>query len=77
MPMDSVTNENVSIIIKEKENTERELELLISTSLSEMWLHELEILENEYINYKQTRENIQNNGKSNEKKTKMIKKIKK
>lgn len=75
MPMDSVTNENIAIILKEKENTEKELEVLISTTLSDMWLRELEILEREYYNYKTMRETIQNNGKNIEKKTKIIKKI--
>ena len=75
MPMDSVTNENVEIILKEKENTEKELEALLSTTLSDMWLNELEILEKEYIKYKQLREKIQNSGENTEKKPKIVKKV--
>ena len=40
MPMDSVTNENVANILKEKETTEKELEILIATSLHALWLSE-------------------------------------
>jgi DNA topoisomerase-2 len=60
MPMDSVTEENVQSILKEKADTEAELELLKSTSLQQMWKHELELFENEYDKYKLKREKIQN-----------------
>ncbi len=73
MPMDSVTNENVASILKEKEDTEKELEILVGTSLSDMWLNELEVLESEYLKYKNGRENIQN--ENGEKKVKTVKKI--
>lgn len=56
MPMDSVTNENVANILKEKETTESELAILIATTLEQMWLHELDIFEKEYNVYKKTRE---------------------
>ncbi len=73
MPMDSVTNENVAIILKEKEDTEKELDVLMGTSLSKMWLGELEVLETEYLKYKTQRENIQN--ENGEKKAKTVKKL--
>ena len=60
MPMDSVTEENVQSILKEKANTEDELELLKSTTLQQMWKYELELFENEYDKYKLKREKIQN-----------------
>jgi DNA topoisomerase-2 len=60
MPMDSVTEENVQSILKEKADTEAQLELLKSTSLQQMWKHELEMFENEYDKYKLKREKIQN-----------------
>ena len=60
MPMDSVTEENVKSILKEKANTEDELELLKSTTLQQMWKYELELFENEYDKYKLKREKIQN-----------------
>jgi DNA topoisomerase-2 len=60
MPMDSVTEENVQSILKEKADTEANLELLRSTSLQQMWKHELELFESEYDKYKLKREKIQN-----------------
>jgi len=59
MPMDSVTNEKVEIIMKEKEQTELELNVLKSTPLESIWLRELEHLEKEYDKYKTKREQIQ------------------
>ena len=59
MPMDSVTEENVANIMKEKADTERELEILNATTLETMWLNELNALETEYDNYKKKREVIQ------------------
>ena len=55
MPMDSVTNENVENILKEKENTETALAELIATTIQDMWLKELNVLEAEYDIYKQKR----------------------
>jgi DNA topoisomerase-2 len=62
MPMDSVTQENVTAILKEKADTEAELGILKSTSLEKMWLGELEHLENQYNIYKAKREFIQSGG---------------
>lgn len=59
MPMDSVTEENVASIMKEKEATETELSVLRKTSLEKMWLSELDSLEKEYTKYKAKREKIQ------------------
>jgi DNA topoisomerase-2 len=59
MPMDSVTQENVDAIMKEKETTEKELAALKSTTLEQMWSHELNLLEREYSVYKTKRETIQ------------------
>lgn len=70
MPMDSVTQENVANIMKEKENTEAELALLKSTTLEKMWIHELDVLNTEYDKYKLYREQIQRgNGTEKPKKT--------
>ena len=60
MPMDSVTNENVQLILKEKGDTEKELEILINTPIEQIWLKELNLLEAEYSKYKLYREKIQN-----------------
>jgi DNA topoisomerase-2 len=52
MPMDSVTEEHVEKIMKEKEETERELEVLIGTTLEQMWLNDLDKFETEYEKYR-------------------------
>jgi DNA topoisomerase-2 len=77
MPMDSVTQENVDAIMKEKENTETELNVLKSTTLEKMWLQELETLELQYDLYKKHRENIQSGSSNVAKKPKTMKIIKK
>jgi DNA topoisomerase-2 len=59
MPMDSVTEENVSSIIKDRDESQKELEILMATSLEQMWVNELDILEREYDTYKVKREQIQ------------------
>jgi DNA gyrase/topoisomerase IV subunit B len=56
MPMDSVTQENVQNILKEKEETEKLLADLAATTLEKMWLCELDEFEKEYGNYKKRRE---------------------
>jgi DNA topoisomerase-2 len=60
MPMDSVTKENVDAILKEKTDTEQELDELKSTTLEQMWMRELANFEKEYAKYKIHREAIQN-----------------
>ena len=42
MPMDSVTEEHVAKIVQEKVDTERELEILLATTVEQIWLRELE-----------------------------------
>lgn len=42
MPMDSVTEEHVAKIVQEKVDTERELEILLATTVQQIWLRELE-----------------------------------
>ena len=59
MPMDSVTQENVDKILKEKSDAETELEILKKTTLETMWLSELKILQKDYQSYKTLREKIQ------------------
>jgi DNA topoisomerase-2 len=59
MPMDSVTTENVEQIVKEKADTEKELNILKSTSLEKMWHDELKSFEKEYDKYKTYREKLQ------------------
>ena len=59
MPMDSVTEENVKQLTKEHQDTTKELDVLISTTLEQMWLHELDALDKQYDVYKSKRESIQ------------------
>jgi DNA topoisomerase-2 len=76
MPMDSVTEENVAHIMHDRDEAQKELEILISTKLEQMWMKELLHLENEYSVYKSKRENIQSGGKSTvsiKKKVKIVK----
>ena len=79
MPMDSVTEENVDTIMKEKATTETELEILKKTSLEKMWITELNNLDKEYTKYKTKREKIQqgsgNTKQSTTTKKKVVKRI--
>ena len=60
MPMDSVTIENVDKLRKDRDETMKELEVLRQTTLEQMWMRELDILETKYTQYKKIRENLQN-----------------
>jgi len=71
MPMDSVTEENVANIMKEKADTEMELDTLRSTTLETLWLRELDALDKEYDIYKRKREKIQSGEHSSGEKKKM------
>ena len=73
MPMDSVTEENVEKILKEKTDAERDLNKLKKTTLETMWLSELEVLQSEYKKYQLLRESIQNGAISSSN----VKKVKK
>jgi DNA topoisomerase-2 len=74
MPMDSVTEENVASIMKEKADTETELEMLKATTLETMWLNELNNLEKEYDIYKKKREVIQTGERTTNEKKRVLKK---
>ena len=56
MPMDSVSDENVEKITKEHCNKADELSKIKSTDIQNIWLNELELLENEYILYQKERQ---------------------
>jgi hypothetical protein len=58
--MDSVTNENVDKLRKERDETMKELEVLRQTTLEQMWMRELDTLETKYTQYKKIREDLQN-----------------
>jgi DNA topoisomerase-2 len=74
MPMDSVTEENVASIMKDKADTETELAILKATTLETMWLNELDSLEKEYDIYKKKREVIQTGERTTNEKKKVLKK---
>ena len=76
MPMDSVTQENVDHIIKERDEANNEYVVLQKTSVEDFWLRELETLETNYTVYKENRDKIQNNGKAKKAKGIKQKKIK-
>jgi DNA topoisomerase-2 len=51
MPMDSVTEEAVEKLMKEKGEKEAELDLLTKLSIKKMWLNELSELKREYLKF--------------------------
>jgi DNA topoisomerase-2 len=59
LPMDSVSQENVDLILKKKANKERELEVMMGLTAHLMWQMELDELEREYIKYRVRRETVQ------------------
>ena len=59
MPMDSVSDENIEKINMEHANKNAELEELKATTVQQMWLFELTLLENEYVTYQKEREQSQ------------------
>jgi DNA topoisomerase-2 len=56
MPMDSVTEENVAKLLKDCDTKKSELEVIVNTTIHQMWLSELETLREEYMVYKEERE---------------------
>jgi DNA topoisomerase-2 len=59
MPMDSVSEENIERLNKEHANKLAELNALNETTIQQMWITELQLLENEYIEYQKEREKSQ------------------
>jgi DNA topoisomerase-2 len=60
MPMDSVTEENVEKLNNEHEDKKTELESIKNTTKYQMWLTEMELLKEEYLEYKENRERLMN-----------------
>ena len=73
MPMDSVTEENVDKLLREQENKLLELENIKNTTIYNMWLNELEVLKDEYLENKENRERIMNGITSDNSTSKNIK----
>jgi DNA topoisomerase-2 len=57
MPMDSVTEENVLKLYKERDGKQVMLEKTVQTTIHEMWLQDLAALEKVYLEYKDERTN--------------------
>ena len=72
MPMDSVTEENVEKLNKERNNKQHQLNTLRDTTIYEMWLSELERFKEQYIEYKEERAKPSNGKKSITKTTKKL-----
>jgi DNA topoisomerase-2 len=67
MPMDSVTEENVDKLLKDKSSNEVELETIQKTTIHEMWLCELDKLSESYMEYKEDRARLLDNTKTSKK----------
>jgi DNA topoisomerase-2 len=78
MAMDSVSDENVEKLLKELDEKVDELERVKSTTIQQMWLSELDILEQEYIVYQRERAQSLNGQQPSKKKPvkKIVKKSK-
>uniref|UniRef100_A0A6C0KLW9 DNA topoisomerase (ATP-hydrolyzing) n=1 Tax=viral metagenome TaxID=1070528 RepID=A0A6C0KLW9_9ZZZZ len=59
MPMDSVSEENVERLLKDYNEKQEELLIIKATTIQQMWLKELDILEHEYKEYQKEREQSQ------------------
>jgi DNA topoisomerase-2 len=68
MPMDSVTEENVDKLLKDKAIKDSELETVKNTTIHKMWLKELDRLTEVYLEYKTERERLMNDNKPPSKK---------
>jgi DNA topoisomerase-2 len=74
MPMDSVTEENVEKLYKERDHKKSELEKVKNTTVNQMWLGELENLKSLYLEYKEERERAMSGEDSKIKKKTVVKK---
>jgi len=59
MPMDSVSEENVDKLLNEHNAKQDELDRIKATTIQQMWISELDILEHEYKEYQKEREQSQ------------------
>jgi len=75
MPMDSVSEENVAKLLQDHDTKQDTLDKIKATTIEEMWLQELEVLEQEYRLYKEERTQAQiGDSKQTNKKKKIVKK---
>ena len=71
MPMDSVTEENVEKLYKERTNKMQELDIVKARTIHQMWSSELDNLTKHYLEYKEDRERL-TNGEDNAKQKKKV-----
>jgi DNA topoisomerase-2 len=71
MPMDSVTEENVEKLLKNKGDKEADLEKVKTTTIQQMWKSELDLLKGLYLEYKEDRARLM---AGNDKKKSIVKK---
>ena len=74
MPMDSVTEENIEKLLRDKGTKELELEKVKITTIHQMWKEELDILREQYLEYKENRDRLMN-GEEISKKKHVVKKV--
>ena len=58
MPMDSVSQENVEKIMNDYEKKKKDLEIVQSTTIQQMWLNELSELKEAYSQYRELRQRL-------------------
>ena len=68
MPMDSVTEENVDKLRKDRGSKVAELETIKGTTINQMWTTEIDKLNDLYFEYKEDRERLMNGGSKPKKK---------
>ena len=73
LPMDSVTEENASKIMQERDRKMLELATLKGTSETDLWLNELASLKTEYLKRMRSTETTKDISKDSEKKKKVVK----
>jgi len=66
--MDSVTEENVDKLLKDKGNKEFELETIKNTTINKMWVSEIDNLRELYVEYKAERSRLMSGEETKKKK---------
>jgi DNA topoisomerase-2 len=72
MPMDSVTEESVEKLLKDKGNKEVELDNVKKTTINKMWISELDQLRVQYIEYKEERARLMSGEEKKKKATNKV-----
>jgi len=72
MPMDSVTEENVTKLNHEHDTKQQELQRIQATTIQEMWSGELDLMRDAYLVYKEERERSMS-GLASQKKASVVK----